>query len=119
MKLALAVLPRFDNSRGRRRRCRHAYRGIPIMDRTAYSELSLPDLRVLSALLRERSITRTAELMGTTQPAISKVLGRLRRQFSDPLFVRNGRVMQPTTTPLDIADRLHPLLPPPVRLPAP
>jgi len=67
------------------------------MDRTAYSELNLPDLRVLSVLLRERSITRTAELMGTTQPAISKVLGHLRRQFSDPLFVRNGRAMQPTT----------------------
>jgi DNA-binding transcriptional LysR family regulator len=80
------------------------------MDRTAYSELSLPDLRVLSALLRERSITRTAELMGTTQPAISKVLGHLRRQFSDPLFVRNGRAMQPTTRALDIADRLHALL---------
>src|SRR5260370_30594436 len=106
----MAVPLTFDNSLGPRRHCRHAYPGIPIMDRTAYSELSLPDLRVLSALLRERSITRTAELMGTTQPAISKVLGRLRRQFSDPLFVRNGRVMQPTTSALHIADRLHALL---------
>ena len=80
------------------------------MDRTAYSELNLPDLRVLSVLLRERSITRTAELMGTTQPTISKVLGHLRRQFSDPLFVRNGQAMQPTARALDIADRLRVLL---------
>src|SRR5260370_537547 len=92
----MAVPLTFDNSLGPRRHCRHAYPGIPIMDRTAYSELSLPDLRVLSALLRERSITRTAELMGTTQPAISKVLGRLRRQFSAPLFFPTRPAMQPT-----------------------
>lgn len=80
------------------------------MIKKEYSELSLPDLRVLSSLLREHSITRTAELMGTTQPAVSKVLGHLRRQFADPLFVRNGRAMQPTARALEIAGRLHVLL---------
>src|ERR1700747_2646563 len=48
--------------------------------------------------------------METTQPAISKVLRRLRAQFSDPLFVRNGQAMQPTARALDIADRLRVLL---------
>ena len=80
------------------------------MDQEAYSELSLRELRVLYALLRERSITRTAQAMETTQPAISKMLGRLRVQFSDPLFVRNGQAMQPTAKALDIADRLRVLL---------
>ena len=80
------------------------------MSRKAYSEPSLPDLRVLNSLLREHSITRTAELMGTTQPAVSKVLGHLRRQFADPLFVRNGRAMQPTAKALEVADRLRVLL---------
>jgi DNA-binding transcriptional LysR family regulator len=47
------------------------------MDQEAYSELSLRELRVLYALLQQRSITRTAQAMETTQPAISKMLGRL------------------------------------------
>lgn len=66
------------------------------MDRSAYSELNVRELRILDTLLRERSITRTAQSMGTAQPAISKALARLRKQFSDPLFVRNGQAMQPT-----------------------
>ena len=80
------------------------------MDQEAYSELSLRELRVLHALLQQRSITRTAEAMETTQPAVSKILRRLRAQFSDPLFVRNGQAMQPTAKALDIADRLRGLL---------
>src|SRR5947208_3597596 len=41
----------------------------------ASSELNLKELRILSALLHERSITRTAELLTTTPPAI--ILRRL------------------------------------------
>jgi len=80
------------------------------MDSEAYSELSLRELRVLYALLQQRSTTRTAQAMETTQPSISKMLRRLRAQFSDPLFVRNGQAMQPTAKALDIADRLRALL---------
>jgi DNA-binding transcriptional LysR family regulator len=80
------------------------------MDYEAYSELSLRELRILHVLLQQRSITRTAQAMETTQPSISKVLRRLREQFSDPLFIRNGQAMQPTAKALDIADRLGILL---------
>jgi DNA-binding transcriptional LysR family regulator len=80
------------------------------MDQEAYSELSLRELRVLSVLLQQRSITQTAQAMETTQPAISKTLRHLRAQFSDPLFVRNGGAMQPTAKALDIAARLRVLL---------
>jgi DNA-binding transcriptional LysR family regulator len=89
---------------------RHAAKGMMDMDPQAYSELSLRELRVLHVLFQERSITRTAQAMETTQPAISKMLRRLRAQFSDPLFVRNGQAMQPTAKSLDIADRLRVLL---------
>jgi len=51
-------------------------------------ELDLHALRVLDVLLRERSLTRAAEALNTQQPALSKTLGRLRRYFDDPLFVR-------------------------------
>jgi DNA-binding transcriptional LysR family regulator len=84
--------------------------GMTNMDREAYSELSLRELRILDMLLQQRSITRTAQAMETTQPSISKVLRRLRGQFSDPLFIRNGQAMQPTAKALDIADGLRILL---------
>jgi DNA-binding transcriptional LysR family regulator len=71
-----------------------------------YTEPKLGELRILATLLQERSITRTAQLLGTTQPAISKVMARLRRQFADPLFVRQGHSMQPTTRALDLGHRL-------------
>jgi DNA-binding transcriptional LysR family regulator len=80
------------------------------MAENASSELNLRELRILNALLHERSITRTAQLLATTQPGISKVLRHLRTQFADPLFVRNGHAMQPTTRALEIADQLRALL---------
>ena len=80
------------------------------MAEIASSELNLRELRILNVLLHERSITRTAQLLATTQPGISKVLRHLRAQFADPLFVRNGHAMQPTARALEIADQVRALL---------
>jgi DNA-binding transcriptional LysR family regulator len=80
------------------------------MAENASAELNLRELRILNALLHERSITRTAQLLATTQPGVSKVLKHLRAQFADPLFVRNGHAMQPTAKALDIAEQLRALL---------
>lgn len=80
------------------------------MAKTAYADLGLAELHLLATLLHERSLTRTAELVGTSQPAVSKVLRRLRERFSDPLFVRDGQRMQPTSRMLDLAPRLQALL---------
>ena len=77
---------------------------------TTYPEMNLRELRILHALLQHRSITRAAQTMESTQPQVSKVLARLRRQFSDPLFVRHGQTMHPTPKALDMADRLRALL---------
>src|SRR5258708_19886683 len=88
----------------------HAKAGMMDMDQEAYPELSLRELRVLHALLQQRSIPGRAGGMETPHPAVSKILQRLRAQFSDPLFVRNGQAMQPTAKALDIADRLRGLL---------
>jgi DNA-binding transcriptional LysR family regulator len=89
---------------------RHVDKGMMDMANQAYSELNLRELRILHALLQQRSITRAAQAMETTQPSISKVLGRLRVQFSDPLFVRRGQAMHPTPKALDMTDRLRVLL---------
>src|SRR6476646_2899473 len=100
----------FDSSLLDARHYRHVQTGIDDMAETASSELNLRELRILNALLHERSITRTAQLLATTQPGISKVLRHLRAQFADPLFVRNGHAMQPTAKALEIADQLRALL---------
>jgi DNA-binding transcriptional LysR family regulator len=100
----------FDTSLSAKCHYRHVHIGIDDMADVASSELNLRELRILHALLRERSITRTAELLATTQPGISKVLRHLRAQFGDPLFVRNGHAMQPTAKALEIADQVRMLL---------
>ena len=74
------------------------------------ADLSLRDLRVLDVLLRERSLTRAAEQLGTTQPSISKVLARLRTRFGDPLLTRSGQEMHPTPRALEIERPLRGLL---------
>lgn len=44
----------------------------------------------LLALLEERSVTRAAERVGLTQPAMSHALSRMRRLLGDDLLVRQG-----------------------------
>lgn len=51
---------------------------------------------VFEAIYRTGSLTRTAEILGRTQPAISNSLARLRDQFQDPLFIHSDRKMNPT-----------------------
>lgn len=60
------------------------------------ASLDLNLLVVFDAILRERNITQAAQRVGLSQPATSSALGRLRRVFNDPLFVRTRTGMQPT-----------------------
>jgi DNA-binding transcriptional LysR family regulator len=64
----------------------------------------LIQLQVLDSLLRERSLTRTADLLGMSQPTVSRMLARLRTHFGDPLFVRTGQRMQPTMRALELTE---------------
>ncbi|CUS41457.1 MAG: LysR family transcriptional regulator [Alcanivorax sp.] len=50
----------------------------------------------LDVLLREGSVTRAAQQLGITQPAMSNGLRRLRDVFGDPLLVRTSDGMTPT-----------------------
>lgn len=50
----------------------------------------------LDALLREQNVTRAAQRMGISQPAMSNGLRRLRTLFNDPLLVRTSNGMTPT-----------------------
>lgn len=53
-------------------------------------------LRVLHRLLQERHVSRTAQALGLSQPAVSNALRKLRMQLGDELLVRSAAGMQPT-----------------------
>ena len=54
-------------------------------------------LIALDALLREKNVTRAAERVFVSQPAMSAALHKLREYFNDPLLVRVGREMELTS----------------------
>ena len=58
--------------------------------------LDLNLLKTLDALLDERSVTRAAQRLSLTQPAVSGMLNRLRDYFDDPLFSRTPHGIVPT-----------------------
>ncbi|SFB27695.1 DNA-binding transcriptional regulator, LysR family [Collimonas sp. OK607] len=62
-----------------------------------FNGLDLNLLVALDALLKERSISRAAERLFLSQPAMSNSLARLRDYFNDPLLESSGRRM--TLTP--------------------
>jgi DNA-binding transcriptional LysR family regulator len=74
------------------------------------SRLDLNLLVSLQALLEEKSVTRAAERLFITQPAMSRVLQRLRDQLDDPLFTRTGNKLIPTPKARDLQLRLPSML---------
>lgn len=78
------------------------------LNRLARIDLNL--LVALHILLQEGSVSRAADKLSITQPAMSKTLGRLRETFEDPLFVRSKRGIQPTPRALGLAGELKSVL---------
>lgn len=56
----------------------------------------------LDVLLRERSVTKAAQALGITQPAMSNGLKRLRELFDDPILVRTSDGMSATERALQL-----------------
>ena len=60
------------------------------------SDIDLNLLVVFHQLMLQRRVSRVAEHLGLSQPAVSNALARLRRLLDDPLFLRTPAGMQPT-----------------------
>ncbi|HTQ33099.1 MAG TPA: LysR family transcriptional regulator [Stellaceae bacterium] len=60
-------------------------------------------LKAFDALHAERAVTRAANRIGLSQPAMSHALSRLRGLFGDELFVRTQSGMEPTARAREIA----------------
>ena len=84
--------------------------------RLDFDKIELYLIRVLKTLITERSVSRAAMRLHTSQPAVSAQLKRLRALTGDPLLVRSGnsmaatetalRLLEPATRLLQDADRL-------------
>ena len=66
------------------------------MDTRELAKIDLNLLIALQILLEEKNVSRAAERLFITQPAMRKTLSRLRQVFDDALFTRSGHGMQPT-----------------------
>ncbi|WP_328647977.1 LysR family transcriptional regulator [Amycolatopsis sp. NBC_00348] len=69
--------------------------------------LDLNLLVTLDALLQQRSVTRAAEQVGLSQPAVSAQLGRLRRHFHDELLTRVGNTSRLTPLAVQLKERVR------------
>ena len=72
--------------------------------------LSSVDLNLLVAfdiLIREQNLSRAADKLGLTQPAMSKRLTRLRSLLGDELLVRTSKGMKPTARALELVEPIR------------
>jgi DNA-binding transcriptional LysR family regulator len=70
--------------------------------RPAFDKIELHLVRVLHVLITERSVSRAALKLQSTQPMVSAQLKRLRELTGDPLLVRSGNGMAPTEAALSL-----------------
>ena len=63
-------------------------------------------LRIFEALVQDQSVSRAADRLGLSQPAVSNALNRMRQQMDDPLFVRTHNGMEATPKAEQLATAL-------------
>jgi LysR family transcriptional regulator, mexEF-oprN operon transcriptional activator len=61
-------------------------------------------LRVFDAVARERHVTRAAQRLNLSQPAVSNALARLRAALNDELFLRRPGGVEPTALALSLVE---------------
>lgn len=71
------------------------------------SKLDLNLFVVFEAIYDKRNLTRAAEMLFITQPAVSNALARMRKAFDDPLFVSTPTGMVPTPLSENIIGRVR------------
>ncbi len=70
-------------------------------------DIDLNLLRLFDAVYRTRNVSRAAELLNLTQPAVSQGLTRLRLLVGDPLFVRAAGGVAPSPRADRLADAVR------------
>lgn len=68
-------------------------------------ELTL--IYLFDAIMTEASVSRAADQLGMTQPAVSNAIARMRDIWQDPLFIKKGRQVEPTTFALSLWEQVR------------
>jgi DNA-binding transcriptional LysR family regulator len=76
---------------------------IQKMDMTT-KDLNL--LQLFNVLMQEHNLTRAAQRLSLSQPALSHKLKKLRTEFDDELFVRASKGLTPTPRAIELADEI-------------
>jgi len=72
--------------------------------RQGVPNIDLHLVRVLFTVISERSVSRAAMRLHSTQPMVSAQLKRLRELTGDPLLVRSGQGLAPTDAALELLE---------------
>lgn len=83
---------------------------ISYMKEIDYLALDGRSLRTFLTVLEESSVSAAANRLGVTQSAVSHTLDKLRLALGDPLFVRSGRGIEPTTRAVALREPVRALL---------
>ncbi|MNQ13519.1 HTH-type transcriptional regulator SyrM 1 [compost metagenome] len=76
----------------------------------AFSSLTILQLRALVTILDVRNLSKAADILGTSQPAISRYLAHAREALGDPLVVRKGRQYVLTERGVEVIQPLKDIL---------
>ncbi|WP_293778565.1 LysR family transcriptional regulator [uncultured Oxalicibacterium sp.] len=68
----------------------------------SFLTLDLNLLRVFDAVMTEQNLTRAANLLAMTQPAVSNALRRLRDTLGDELVIRTAHGVKPTSRAVEL-----------------
>ena len=74
------------------------------------NKVDLNLLPIALALYDELSVSRAAQTLGMSQPAVSMALRKMRATFNDPLFVRAPRGITPTPRAHALIELARPLI---------
>ncbi|MCY9852614.1 LysR family transcriptional regulator [Vibrio mediterranei] len=64
-------------------------------------------LKTFDVVMKSKSVSEAAEVLNITAPAVSHALNRLRDQYQDPLFIRQGRGITPTNFALQLHSEIQ------------
>lgn len=79
-------------------------------DEQVLREIDLNSLVTFMVVYREKNVSRAAQMLSVTQPAISNSLRKLRCKFSDPLFLPRCRYLEATPLAMRMAELLEPAM---------
>ena len=78
-----------------------------LMKKIDWLSLDGKSLRVFLTIMEVGTITGAADKLGITQSAVSHTVEKLREVVGDPLFIRAGRTIMPTTYAEQMAEKVE------------